>query len=307
METHDSLQIAPGALGENHHICAFFNGMDEHYQVLRSFIRDGFDKGDRAFHLVDPEQRAEHLRRLADVGIDVDEAMASGQLEVHPWQDGPLHGDRFDQDAWLEGFEQVLQSGPAAGYAKTRLLSPMPTGWIGKEPPAVATGLADALVELLQLDFAFVRLTGPGGAEAVEVTRGSAWSSFPDWLARRLAASANLGHKEVVPEADGSSEPCRGLVIPVGFNGDRGLVAAACWRSDFPTPTDELLLSLAANHAATAFQTACAEEALRHARNELETKVAERTAELGQLAEEQAALRRVATLVARGAPAQDLF
>ena len=125
METHDSLQIAPGALGENHHICAFFNGMDEHYQVLRSFIRDGFDKGDRAFHLVDPEQRAEHLRRLADVGIDVDEAMASGQLEVHPWQDGPLHGDRFDQDAWLEGFEQVLQSGPAAGYAKTRFLSQM--------------------------------------------------------------------------------------------------------------------------------------------------------------------------------------
>src|SRR5918996_2722600 len=77
--------------------------------------------------------------------------------------------------------------------------------------------------------------------------------------------------------------------------------------SDFPTPTDELLLSLAANHAATAFQTACAEEALRQTRNELETKVAERTAELGHLAEEQAALRRVATLVARGAPAQDLF
>ena len=125
METHDFLQIAPDALGENHHICAFFNGMDEHYRVLRSFIKDGFDQGDRAFHLVDPERREEHLRRLADAGIDVDEAMASGQLEVHAWQDGPLHGDRFDQDAWLEGFEQVLQSGPAAGYATTRFLSQM--------------------------------------------------------------------------------------------------------------------------------------------------------------------------------------
>src|SRR5919204_5467164 len=186
-------------------------------------------------------------------------------------------------------------------------LSAIPTAWIGKEPPAVATGLADALVELLQLDFAFVRLTGPGGTGAVEVTRGSAWSSFSDWLAGQLAASANLRHKEVVPDADCGSEPCRALVIPVGFDGDRGLVAAACGRNDFPTPTDELLLSLAANHAATAFQTACAEEALRQARNDLEAKVAERTAELGQLAEEQAALRRVATLVARGAPAQDLF
>jgi signal transduction histidine kinase len=186
-------------------------------------------------------------------------------------------------------------------------LSAIPTAWIGKEPPAVATGLADALVELLQLDFAFVRLTGPGGAEAVEITRGSAWPSFPGWLARHLAASANLRHKEVVPDADGGSEPCRGLVIPVGFSGDRGLVAAACWRSDFPTPTDELLLSLAANHAATAFQTACAEEALRQARNELETKVAERTAELGQLAEEQAALRHVAVLVARQPSRDEIF
>jgi len=31
----------------------------------------------------------------------------------------------FDQEAWLESFEQVLQSGPAAGYAQTRFLAHM--------------------------------------------------------------------------------------------------------------------------------------------------------------------------------------
>jgi hypothetical protein len=120
-----ALRIAPNALGENRHVCAFFNGMDEHYRVLRSFITDGFDHGDRAFHLVDPERRADHLRRLADAGIDVEEALESGQLEVRPWEDGPLRGDRFDQETWLEGFEHVLQSGPAAGYAQTRFLAQM--------------------------------------------------------------------------------------------------------------------------------------------------------------------------------------
>ena len=127
MEAHDtSLQIAPNALkGGNRHICAFFNGMDEHYRVLQSFIKDGFDKGDKAFHLVDPKRREDHLRRLADAGIDVEGAMASGQLEVHPWEDGPLHGERFDQDTWLAGFEEVLQSGPSSGYAKTRFLAQM--------------------------------------------------------------------------------------------------------------------------------------------------------------------------------------
>ena len=116
----------PGALeGGNRHICAFFNGMEEHYRVLRSFINDGFETGDKAFHLVDPERREDHLRRLVDAGIDVEGAMASGQLEVHPWEDGPLHGERFDQDTWLAGFEEVLKSGPASGYTKTRFVAQM--------------------------------------------------------------------------------------------------------------------------------------------------------------------------------------
>jgi hypothetical protein len=121
-----SVQIDLNALeGVNRHICAFFNGMDEHYRVLRSFIRDGFENGERGFHLVDPERRDDHMERLAAVGIDVDEAISSGQLEVHPWEDGPLHGERFDQDTWLAGFEDVLRSGPASGYAKTRFLAQM--------------------------------------------------------------------------------------------------------------------------------------------------------------------------------------
>jgi hypothetical protein len=126
METNgQSLEFAGGTLGQHRHICAFFNDVDEQHRVLRSFMKDGFDQGDKAFHLVDPKQREEHLRRLAEAGIDVQEAMGTGQLEVRPWQDGPLRGDRFDQETWLASFEQVLQSGPAAGYAQTRFLAQM--------------------------------------------------------------------------------------------------------------------------------------------------------------------------------------
>jgi C4-dicarboxylate-specific signal transduction histidine kinase len=61
----------------------------------------------------------------------------------------------------------------------------------------------------------------------------------------------------------------------------RGLVAAGCAeRPDFPTEVDQLLLSVAANHAAAAFQSARVQQELRQGRNELERKVAERTAEL---------------------------
>ncbi len=193
-------------------------------------------------------------------------------------------------------------------------LSAIPALWVGSEPPAVAAGLADALVGLLQLDFAFVRLSDPGGAGAVEVTRGSAWTSFPEWLEGHLATSAPFPRKEVVPDVGDDSAQRRGFAVPVGVNGDGGVVAAASVRSDFPTPMDELLLSLAANHAAAAFQSARliherkqAEEELRKARNELEAKVAERTTELHVANDELSALRRIATLVAEGVQPQDLF
>ena len=193
-------------------------------------------------------------------------------------------------------------------------LSAIPAAWIGGEPPAVAAGLADALVALLQLDFAFVRLCYPNGAGAVDVTRGSAWKRFPEWLEDHAATSVQFPGKAIVADAGDNSKPCRGVALPIGVNGDGGLVAAASERSDFPNAIEQVLLSLAANQAATAFQNACliderkrAEEELREARDELEVKVAARTAELRRANYELSALRRVATLVAEGVQPQDIF
>jgi DcmR-like sensory protein len=123
--TAQSEEFTGSAFGQHRHICAFFNSFDEQHRVLRPFIKDGFDRGDKVFHLVDPERWEEHLSQLAAAGINVQEAMGTGQLEVRPWQDGPRRGGRFDQDTWLAAFEQVLQSGPAAGYAQTRFLAHM--------------------------------------------------------------------------------------------------------------------------------------------------------------------------------------
>jgi hypothetical protein len=135
-----SLEFAGGTLGRHRHICAFFNSVDEEHRVLRSFIKDGFERGDKAFHIVDPELREEHLKRLTEAGINVEQAMDTRQLEVRPWQEAYLRGDHFDQNAMLALIEEVLQSGAAAGYAVTRLLAHME--WALLDKPGV-----DDLVE----------------------------------------------------------------------------------------------------------------------------------------------------------------
>src|ERR1700704_5421873 len=120
-----SLPFADSNFGQHRHICAFFNSIDEEHRALRSFIKDGFDRDERALHIVDPELREEHLRRLGEAGIDVDGALESGQLEVRLWQDAYLREDRFDQDAMLVLIKDLLESGHAAGARRIRLLAHM--------------------------------------------------------------------------------------------------------------------------------------------------------------------------------------
>jgi len=132
MPSERSVDFAGGTLGRERHICAFFNSIDEEHRVLRSFIRDGLDRGEKGFHIIDPEQRDEYLERLAGNGVDVETVIGTGQLEVRPWQEAYLRQERFDQDAMLALIEEVLQSGAAGGYPLTRLVAHMEWALVDK-------------------------------------------------------------------------------------------------------------------------------------------------------------------------------
>src|SRR3977135_481333 len=118
----------------------------------------------------------------------------------------------IDTDAELLRLRAVLRDIVA--------LSTIPATWIGREPAAVAAGLADALIGLLQVDFAYVRLCDPGGAGAVDAMVGDAWTTFPQWLDRHLATSGRLSRKQIVDDAGDGDEQARGVVIPIGVDAE---------------------------------------------------------------------------------------
>ena len=109
-----------------------------------------------------------------------------------------------------------MPTGPEADALQLRralrdlvALSVVPAAWVGREPAAIVTGLADVLVNSLHLDFAFVRLSDPNGGAAVEITRGTAWQAFPGWLQHHLAVSGRLSRGEIVRDiGNGAQRYC---------------------------------------------------------------------------------------------------
>jgi hypothetical protein len=130
------VRLAGSPLGRSRHVCAFFNSKDEEYRVLLPFIKEGFEQGDKGFHIVSEAHRPEHRRRLRDAGIAVEEAERSGQLEVRRWEDAYLREGHFDQTRMLALIEEVLQGGKAEGYPLTRLVANME--WALEDRPGVA-------------------------------------------------------------------------------------------------------------------------------------------------------------------------
>jgi hypothetical protein len=131
-----SVEIAGVDLAGRNHVCAFFNTIDEEHRVLGSFYKDGFDRGEKATHIVDSANREQYLNRLAQAGINVQEMMDTGQLEVLPWTDMYVRDHRFDQDAMLASVETLIHSGAAAGYTRTKLVGHH-MDWLFVDKPAV--------------------------------------------------------------------------------------------------------------------------------------------------------------------------
>jgi MEDS: MEthanogen/methylotroph, DcmR Sensory domain len=120
-KTTAPIPFAGSQLDQTRHVCAFFNSTEEEYRVLLPFIRDGLQCGHKAIHVVNPDQRQDHLQRLAEAGIDLTGAQQSGQLELRINSEVYLPDGRFDPDRMIAAFEQLASGNSGAGYPLSRI------------------------------------------------------------------------------------------------------------------------------------------------------------------------------------------
>lgn len=119
------IRLAGAELAESRHVCAFFDSREEGYRVLMPFIDDGFRCGDKAVHVVNPGERHDHMHRLAGLGIDVDAAERSGQLEVRSNTDVYLRDGRFDKERMLDAFEKMASGSSGSAFPLSRIVCQM--------------------------------------------------------------------------------------------------------------------------------------------------------------------------------------
>jgi signal transduction histidine kinase len=163
----------------------------------------------------------------------------------------------------------------------------LPGAW-GNDPSRIIRELLDALLNLLRLDFAYARLDGFGGAYTdwarVDIVRNSALAlsdirgivnsldgDQKNWLDRRLV---NVGDRRMSI-----------VSVPLGLQGEIGVLVSASDRSSFPEETERLVLNVGANQAVVGLQAARllegAEEALRNTHAKLSNMA--RLSTLGEL------------------------
>jgi hypothetical protein len=131
-EAAPPISFAGSWLSETRHVCAFFNTDEEEYRVLLPFIKDGFKCGDKAVHIVNPDQRHDHLRRLTAAGIDPTATQQNGQFDLRTNTETYLRDGHFDPDRMLKVFEGLASGKASERFPLSRIVCRM--DWAADDP-----------------------------------------------------------------------------------------------------------------------------------------------------------------------------
>jgi PAS domain S-box-containing protein len=172
--------------------------------------------------------------------------------------------------------------------------------WRGSEPAQIVQTLLDVLLRMLGLDFAYARLNEAFGAVPVGVLRiaeGCKLDLPPEELGNILGSlfAADARSLPRIKSRLGAEETSI-FPVPLGIQGEIGVLVVGSDRAGFPEKTESLILSVAANQVSIGLTGARRLNEQKEAATQLERQVAERTEGLAaanqKLKESEAALHK---------------
>ena len=157
--------------------------------------------------------------------------------------------------------------------------------WTGAEASQILHTLLDTLLRMLLLDLVYVRLKDPVGDAPLEMVRVAPLRKLfprPQEIGEILNRWLGDEPQKWPPLARNSIGDENVSIVPLqlGLQGDIGVIVAGARRAEFPRETERLLLSVAANQASIGLREARLLNEQKRIANELDQRVAQRTAEL---------------------------
>ena len=161
----------------------------------------------------------------------------------------------------------------------------LPAVWSGNEPSQIVDTLLDALLRMLNLEFVYVQFKDPVDSGHLEIARvaGSSRLKMSSQEIEQVLANWLGGDSQNSPPPAWNpfeDEDLSIFPVPLGIHGETGMIVVGSDRADFPGQTESLLLSVAANQASIGLREAGLLRQQKRIADELDRRVAERTAEL---------------------------
>ncbi|MGH7047593.1 MAG: histidine kinase dimerization/phospho-acceptor domain-containing protein, partial [Stellaceae bacterium] len=224
-----------------------------------------------------PSDPASELRPLATPRYRV--AVISRSVEIgRPAEAEP----RDAAPDWPETPEELRRA-----IGDLMAVSILPTRWIADDTQPITESVAEVLVVMLGLEFAFVSLGADGGSGPPVVRARDPLAA--DQTERIVAAVSGWLIEPIAKRAASFDNPTGGGRVRMALQtigaADHGTIVAGSRHPKFPLPTQRLLLEAAANQAAVALERRQAALALRLLNETLEQRVAAEISERLKLEE----------------------
>lgn len=134
----------PGGAGHNvamskrfrqgEHICSFHDGEEEQLAIAVEYLADGLRLGERCFYVAQSADALSRFRHaLTRAGIDVDDSLERGALELATHAQAHLEDGGFDGERMIRLLNEAVERALAAGFNGLRTCGDM--SWLLSDPP----------------------------------------------------------------------------------------------------------------------------------------------------------------------------